>query len=201
MSGAGGDQALTFVYLIGCLVLVVSALMVRRMPIGRTLKVAAGWLLIFAAVFTAVALKDDFVALAHRVTAAAGGDEQPVSSGREVRIRKSGDGHFWVNAKVNGVRTRFLVDSGATTTSLGTGAAHAAGVEATDSLPVMISTANGMVLARRGEIGRLEVGTIERSGLAVDTADSFGDTNVLGMNFLSSLKGWSVDGEWLVLKP
>lgn len=201
MSGTGGDQALTFIYLIGCLVLVVSALMVRRMPIGRTLKVAAGWLLIFAAIFTAVALKDDFLALAQRVTSAAAGEEQPVAAGGEVRIRKSSDGHFWVNARVNGVRTRFLVDSGATTTSLGTGAAHAAGVEASDALPVMISTANGMVWARRGEIARLEVGSIVRSGLAVDTADAFGDTNVLGMNFLSSLKAWGVEGQWLVLKP
>jgi len=25
--------------------------------------------------------------------------------------------------------------------------------------------------------------------------------NVLGMNFLSSLSGWGVEGKWLVLRP
>ena len=201
MNGAAGDQALTFVYLIGCLVLVVSALMVRRMPIGHTLKIVAGWLLIFAALFTAFALKDDFLALGRRVVAAAAGEKEAVASGAEVRIHKSPDGHFWVNARVNGVRIPFLIDSGATTNSLSTGAAHIAGVEPDDPLPVLLQTANGMVRARRGNIARLEVGTIERRGLAVDMADAFGDTNVLGMNFLSSLRSWGVEGEWLVLKP
>ena len=27
------------------------------------------------------------------------------------------------------------------------------------------------------------------------------DLNVLGMNFLSSLSGWGVEGRWLILKP
>jgi aspartyl protease family protein len=197
----GGDQALTFVYLIGCLVLVVGALMVRRVPIGHTLKVVAGWVLIFAAAFTAFALKDDFAALGRRMLQTGGGETEAVSAGKEVRIRKSEDGHFWVHARVNGVRTLFLIDSGATTTSLSTGAARAAKVEPSDPLPVLLNTANGMVSARRGAISRLQVGTIQREGLSVDMAGAFGDTNVLGMNFLSSLSGWGVEGQWLVLKP
>jgi aspartyl protease family protein len=28
-----------------------------------------------------------------------------------------------------------------------------------------------------------------------------GDLNVLGMNFLSSLERWGVEGRWLVLQP
>ena len=44
-----GDQALSFVYLVGLLVLVVSALLVRRIPIGQGLKMFAGWVLIFLA--------------------------------------------------------------------------------------------------------------------------------------------------------
>jgi aspartyl protease family protein len=201
VSGPGGDQALTFIYLLGCLVLVVSALMVRRVPMAHALKVAAGWVLIFAAVFTGFALKDDFAALGRRVLAAGAGEQEPSIAGKEVRIHKSPDGHFWVNAEVNGVRIPFLVDSGATTTSLSTGAARRAGVEPSDPLPVLIDTANGMVSARRATIERLRVGGIERKGLKADTADAFGDTNVLGMNFLSSLHGWGVEGEWLVLKP
>jgi aspartyl protease family protein len=35
----------------------------------------------------------------------------------------------------------------------------------------------------------------------VHISDGFGDVDVLGMNFLSSLSGWSVEGRFLVLKP
>jgi aspartyl protease family protein len=47
----------------------------------------------------------------------------------------------------------------------------------------------------------VKVGTIERRRLAVHISAAFGEMNVLGMNFLSSLSGWGVEGRWLVLKP
>lgn len=196
-----GDQALSFVYLIGCLVLVLSALLVRRVPIGQGLKMFAGWVLIFLAALVAFTLKDDFKALGNRVMAEARGQGQVVGVGNALRIRKSDDGHFWVDGRLNGETVRFLIDSGATTTSISEGTAQRAHVEAADGFPVMVDTANGVVTARRGVAGRLTIGTIERRNLTVVVAEAFGSTNVLGMNFLSSLSGWSVEGQWLVLKP
>ena len=58
-----------------------------------------------------------------------------------------------------------------------------------------------MVPVERGRAQTVKVGTIERRNLAVHISEAFGDMNVLGMNFLSSLSGWSVEGKWLVLKP
>ena len=43
-----------------------------------------------------------------------------------------------------------------------------------------------------------EVGGIERSDVGLQIADN-DDLNVLGMNFLSSLSRWGVEGRWLVL--
>ena len=57
-----GNQAADFIYLIGVLVLVASALVVRRIPIGQGLKMFAGWVLIFAEVFVVFTLRDDFLA-------------------------------------------------------------------------------------------------------------------------------------------
>ena len=45
-----------------------------------------------------------------------------------------------------------------------------------------------------------EVGDIQRTNLAVHIADGE-DLNVLGMNFLSSLQRWGVEGRWLILVP
>jgi len=196
-----GDQALSFVYLVGCLILVASALMVRRIPFGQGVKMFAGWVLIFVAAFVAFTLKDDFMALGKRVLAEGRGEGQVVSAGRELRIRKSMDGHFWVNGELNGHKVRFLVDSGATVTSISTGTARLAGIPTTGDFPALVQTANGVVPVIRAQAERLKVGTIERRDVAVHVSEAFGPMNVLGMNFLSSLSAWGVEGQWLVLKP
>ena len=195
-----GDQALSFLYLLGVLVLVVSALMVRRIPIGQGLKMFAGWVLIFLAAFVAFTLKDDFMALGKRVLNEGSGGGQVVAEGRELRIRKSLDGHFWVDAEINGTPVRFLVDSGATTTSISSATAARADI-VPSGLPAVVQTANGTVEVGRARAERLKVGTIERRNVAVHVSEAFGPMNVLGMNFLSSLSGWGVEGQWLVLRP
>jgi aspartyl protease family protein len=196
-----GDQALSFVYLIGVLILVVSALLVRRIPIGQGLKMFAGWVLIFLAAFVAFTLKDDFVALGKRVLQESRGEGEVVAVGREMRIRKSLDGHFWVNGQLNGRRVRFLIDSGATVTSISTQTARLADIEPAGEFPALVQTANGVVPVKRATAARLKVGTIERRNLAVHVSEAFGPMNVLGMNFLSSLSSWGVEGQWLVLTP
>jgi aspartyl protease family protein len=197
----GADQALNALYLVGFLVLVVSSLVARRLPLGHTLKMAASWVLIFGAAFVAFAMKDDFIALGRHVVELSRGEGTVVAKGKELRIHKAEDGHFWVNGKANGQPVHFLIDSGATITSLTAATAAKAGIDTSGGLPVMVETANGVVKAARGDVGLLEVGTIRRSDFPVHVSPAFGDTNVLGMNFLSSLRGWSVEGPWLVLKP
>ncbi|HEX9948381.1 MAG TPA: TIGR02281 family clan AA aspartic protease [Allosphingosinicella sp.] len=196
-----GDQAVSFLYLIGILVLVVSALMVRRIPLGQGLKMFAGWVLIFLAAFVAFTLKDDFAALGKRVVAEGRGEGQMVAAGKELRIRKSMDGHFWVNGELNGRKIRFLVDSGATVTSISSDTAALADIETGSGFPAVVQTANGTIQVKRARAERLKVGTIERRDLAVHVSEAFGPMNVLGMNFLSSLSSWGVEGQWLVLKP
>lgn len=196
-----GDQALSFVYLVGVLILVVSALLVRRIPFGQGLKMFAGWVLIFLAAFVAFTLKDDFMALGKRVIAEGRGEGEVVAVGRELRIRKAMDGHFWVNGELNGRKVRFLVDSGATVTSISSATARLADISPDNGIPALVQTANGVVPVKRARAERLKVGTIERRNLAVHVSEAFGPMNVLGMNFLSSLSGWGVEGQWLVLKP
>jgi aspartyl protease family protein len=199
---SGGDQAVDFIYLLLVLVLVVSALMVRRIPLGQGLKMFSGWVLIFLAAFVAFTLKDDFIDLGKRVVEETrGGGTVAVQAGETLRIKQSLDGHFWVDATLNGEKVRFLIDSGATTTSISTDTARRAGIEPSSGIPAMVRTANGPVAVERGRAETLKVGTIQRERVAVHISEAFGDMNVLGMNFLSSLSGWGVEGKWLILKP
>ena len=196
-----GDQAVQFLYLVGVLVLVSSALLVRRMPIGQGLKMLAAWVMIFAAAFVVFTLKDDFKALWDRMVLETRGGIVQEQKGEELRIRQSQDGHFWVQAELNGEPVRFLIDSGATTTSVSRQVADRAGVRMSRGMPAMVQTANGVVAVQRGRADRLSVGTIERTDLPVHVSDAFGDMNVIGMNFLSSLSSWSVEGRTLILRP
>jgi aspartyl protease family protein len=136
-----------------------------------------------------------------RLTSSLGLDNQKVS-GKELKVQMSPDGHFWVVASINGVKARMLIDSGATVTALSEQTARSAGVETGTCLtPVMLRTANGMAPARTGSIAELKVGNIVARNLRIVTAPGLGTLDVLGMNFLSKLDSWRVQGGTLILVP
>lgn len=195
------DRAIDLVWAVGALILVGSALMARRIPFAQAWRMALIWVVIFALAFLLFAFRDDFRLVGERLRAAID-PEAGIVSGETLRIPMSDDGHFWVRAQVNGVEQRFLIDSGATTIVLSAAAMNAAGIKPDeDSFASMVQTANGMVAAKRIRVDRLIVGPITRDGLAAITAPEFGDVNVLGMNFLSTLSGWGVERRTLILKP
>ena len=135
------------------------------------------------------------------VMASLGLDRQEVV-GREVRIRMAADGHFWARAKLNGIERRMLIDSGATMTTLSPKTAAAAGVEASAGLaPILLKTANGMTRAETGTLEELKLGTVTARDLKILVAPGLGDVDVIGMNFLSKLQSWRVEGRTLVLVP
>ncbi len=136
-----------------------------------------------------------------RVMARVGLDSQQVV-GEEVRIRMSPDGHFWAEVDINGVSRRMLVDSGATVSALSDQTALAAGVDRNAAfVPVMLQTANGTVAARTGKVERLALAGIEARDLRVVVSPALGPIDVLGMNFLSELRSWRVEGRTLILTP
>lgn len=196
-----GTDTAEFIYLVAILVFVASAFVVRKVPIGKGLQMFAGWVVIFLAIFVAFSLRDDIVDLANQVLDERKAESTGLQVGEELRIKQSLDGHFWVDADLNGHKVRFLIDSGATTTSISTQTAQSAGIEARAGIPAMVRTANGVVQVERGRAERLQVGSILRENLAVHISPAFGDMNVIGMNFLSSLSSWRVEGRWLILVP
>jgi len=125
-----------------------------------------------------------------------------VVSGGETRIDMSGDGHFRISAKVNGVPTRFLVDTGATLTAISENTAIDARVpQRSLRQSVRMRTANGTIEAELASIGELRFGNIVARDLDAVVAPGLGETNVIGMNLLSRLASWRVEGRTLILVP
>lgn len=194
-----GDS-LNLVWLVGILVLVVSALSVRRMSLGFIMRSVVLWAAIILVAVVAVAHRGEIGAIFAAASARLGLDDQQVQGGT-VRIRMSPDGHFWARVTLNGVERRMLIDSGATITAISDRTAQAANIRVQNGMPAIIETANGSVTARRGRIDELAIGPLKTEDLGVVVAESFGDLDVLGMNFLSRLHSWRVQGNVLILEP
>jgi aspartyl protease family protein len=136
-----------------------------------------------------------------RFTDKLGLDDQRVS-GKELNVQISPDGHFWVLASVNGVPRRMLIDSGATVTAISQSTARAARVDTGTGLtPVVLQTANGAAAAKTGKVDQIQVGNIVARNLRIVTSPGLGNLDVLGMNFLSKLQSWRVEGDTLILVP
>ena len=185
-------------YLVMAVMLVLGTLMARREPFARKITMLLAWIAIFGGGFVLFTFRDNLGYVGQRLRAEATG--QPVKQGREIRIPMSIDGHFWVDGVVNGKKVKFLVDSGATMTTIGRETAAKVGVKASPTRNQIVRTGNGFIRVATGNARTLEVGDIERENLALHVADD-DDLNVLGMNFLSSLQRWGVEGRWLILVP
>ncbi len=188
------------IWLLGVLVLAIMALSVRRMSFGFLLRSLLTWAAIVLATVVAVAHRHEIGALFASASAKLGLDDQQVD-GETVRIRMSPDGHFWARVTLNGVERRMLIDSGATITAISDRTAAAANVEPGTGLPVVIETANGTVAAKRGRVDELAIGPLKTTDLGVVVSPSFGELDVLGMNFLSRLHSWRVENRVLILEP
>ena len=185
------------IYYVVAAVFVASSLIGMRQPIGKTLKMALAWVAIFGVGFLLFAFRSEFSGVGQRLKAEAMGT--PILDGQQIRIPIADDGHFWVAAKLNGRDVRFMVDSGASVTTVSRETAVAVGVPIGNE-HVIVNTANGPARATKAYAEQLQIGSIEKTDFPIDINEN-DDTNLLGMNFLSSLQGWRVEGTYLVLQP
>jgi aspartyl protease family protein len=176
-------------------------ILLQRIPyVGRIIRAALSLALLAFCIFLLIQ-QAPFEPNLARLVDKIGLDRQQVA-GDEVRIGMAADGHFWADASVNGVKRRMLVDSGATVTALSEETAAAASIGGSASpIPVMLRTANGMTPARTATIEELRIGNVRATELKVVVSPALGRLDVLGMNFLSKLQSWRVEGRTLILVP
>ena len=168
---------------------VLGSLMMRHVPaVGRLLR--TGSTLALMGVLVIVVLQLSRMDPRFEIAVPEFGLPQQVVEGGETRVPLARDGHFWLEARINGQPARFLVDTGATLTAVSseTAARVGLGPRAT-GMPVRMQTANG------------SVGNVAARGLDAVIAPGLGPTNVIGMNLLSRLQSWRVENNVLILVP
>jgi len=191
------DVQLGSLYLLMTTVLILGTLMARRERWARLATMGLAWVAIFGAGFLLFTFRDDLGYVAQRLRAEATG--QPIVEGEELRIPMAIDGHFWIEGSLNGLPVKFLVDSGATMTTIGRDTAAEAGIAVSERRNQVVRTGNGILRVSTARADSLAIGPIERRQIGLHVADHE-DLNVLGMNYLSSLERWGVEGRWLILK-
>ena len=177
------------------------SLLIRRVPpIGRLLRMTST--LGLMGILVLVVLQLSRMDPRFDVAIPEIGLPEQVVEGRETRIARAPDGHYWLRAEVNGYPANFLVDTGATLTAVSGETAAAAGLTPRDGgLPVRMQTANGSVAAQLTTIEELRFGNVAARGLDAIIAPGLGPTNVIGMNLLSRLASVRLEGETMILVP
>jgi aspartyl protease family protein len=188
-------------FYLGLAGLFVAVMVLRRVPVLGTAIRLATWAALAIMFVSMLGQRERLDPYLGRFLDKLNMDDQQVVGG-EVRIRMAPDGHFWARVQIGDVDRRMLVDSGATVTALSTTTAEEAGLKVRDEMfPVLIRTANGTITARTSTVPELNLGAIVARDLAVIVSPAFGRVDVLGMNFLSRLKSWRVEGNTLILVP
>jgi aspartyl protease family protein len=116
------------------------------------------------------------------------------SNARSMTIKRNDGGHFAVDARVDGRRIAFMVDTGASQITIRESDAARLGFHPRQSdYTVRISTANGEGRAAVVELRMVEVGDIVVRDLrALVVPDNALSVNLLGMSFLSRVR-WTHD--------
>ncbi|WP_342249757.1 retropepsin-like aspartic protease family protein [Sphingomonas sp. OTU376] len=194
------DRIIQLILLLGALMLALRALSAQRISLRGLLQTVLLWGIIGVTMVIVLYHRQELGGLLARASEKLGYEQQSVV-GDTVRIKMSPDGHFWARVQINGVERRMLVDSGATITAISRDTAEAADVKPALAPPVLIETANGTVQAQSARAEEVAIGPLSTQGLPLVVGESFGDLDVLGMNFLSRLKSWRVEDRTLILEP
>src|SRR6516165_328452 len=115
---------------------------------------------------------------------------EPTTSGRSLMLESDRQGHFQVEARVEGRFVDFVVDTGASLVVLRESSAALAGIRPqSHDYNAIAVTANGRIRAARAMIDRIEVGGITVYDVpAMVLPDEALSKNLLGVSFLSRLK-------------
>jgi aspartyl protease family protein len=203
--GLGEDEAGRLLYLVALLVLVSAGLVRYRGELPKALSHLGIWVMIIAVLVVAYAYRQPLMRVAAPVISELAPGRAIVVTAPDgaetLTVSRSRDGHFHVRGEVNGAAIDFLVDSGASVTTLAWRDAERAGLAAEDlRFDRMVRTASGTALAARARLDRLAIGPYVLSDLGVSIMPPGTlDVSLLGMNVLDSFAAWRVEGDRLVL--
>ena len=204
--GIANDDFAQLVWM-GTLAAVIGAFVLRSgRPLGTLARQFGGWILIVLALIAGYQYRYELQDFASRVSAGLVSGS-PLALGQDdgratVTLQKALNGHFEARILINDAPIRVVVDTGASSTVLTAADAQAAGFDPAGlRYTVPVSTANGVTQAAGARASQIALGGIVRSDMQILIAapGALGQS-LLGMNFISTLAGFDVRGDRMILR-
>jgi aspartyl protease family protein len=194
------DHLASSLYSLLLLCFLVPALLLRH-EASQIFKQGAGWVGIFLVLFIGYSYQEELGVVWSRLKSNLipfSGTHHPDGSMSFIR---SDGGHFLVEAFVNGTPLQFMVDTGATRTTLTPQDAKRLGFDMESlSFNQPVQTANGETWAASVYLEEFKVGTIILKNLSASVSKNLSGHSLLGMNFLKQLRGFKIEGDRLIIQ-
>jgi aspartyl protease family protein len=194
------DKASLIYYVLWGLLLgsaIVGILGVNRRGLRATLAFAAksglAWVVIAAVLILGYSYRYELGNIKNRILGELAPASPIVTRPGRLAVRAGPNGHFFIDAEVNGEPVRFLVDTGASDIVLSPADARRVGFDPGRlSYTRVYSTANGIVRGAPVTLRSLRVGPLRLSDMPASVNGAAMNGSLLGQSFLKRLKGYSV---------
>lgn len=204
--GLANDDFGRLVSLAGITALIGAGVVASRRQMGESLRQAGIWLLILLALTAGYLYRYDLQSFVNRLTAGLIPGRAVVTTaadGSEILVvHRQDGGHFATDVSIDGVTTRMLIDTGASTVVLSHDDAVRTGIDVERlaySIPVM--TANGRTMAAAVTLRQVAIGPIVRANVRGMVAQKGNlHESLLGMTFLGTLSSVELSRDELRLK-
>jgi len=196
---SGTEDKMQLLYSVTLLLMVGGGIAARRhFATSETLKYAAIWLVIILGIVLGYSYKNAI--LDSRLGAELVPNRPRLNGDGSVSITAREDGHFYIEAKVNGQPVEFLIDTGATDVTLSTADAKRIGLNP-EALKYTRSyrTANGVTGGAPITLKRLAIGPFTLDNFAASVNQGQLDNSLLGMSALNALGGFRIEGRTLLI--
>jgi aspartyl protease family protein len=196
------DRAPRVVWLATIGALLASGIVVGlRQRFSETVFSLLAWAGIFLLVILGYSYREEAKSLWVRIRAEVFAGEAIAIAPGEIEARRAGDGHFYLEAEVNGALIQFMVDTGASSVALSWDDARKVGFEPDQlSFYQRVMTASGPAMSAPAVLDRVSVGPIQRSNVTAAILPEGVEGSLLGLSFLDTLKSYEVSGDRLTLR-
>jgi aspartyl protease family protein len=165
-----------------------------RASLGRTLRAALAWGLIFLGVIAGYGLWSDVrTDLVPR--------QSVLADGGRIEVPRGFDGHYYLTLGMNGTPVRFVVDTGASDIVLTREDAARVGLDPSALIYSGVAmTANGQVRTARARVNEVSLGPITDRDVAVSVNEGEMPGSLLGMAYLQRFDRIEISDGTLILE-
>ncbi|XVN42191.1 MAG: TIGR02281 family clan AA aspartic protease [Candidatus Rickettsia vulgarisii] len=118
----------------------------------------------------------------------------------ELVISRNSDGHFYLDAMVNDVKIKFMIDTGASDVALTTNDAKKLNIDLSKlKYTKTYSTANGLSNATSLQLDNVKIGDAILQNIEAHVGTGDLDVSLMGMSVLERFKGFRIDRDMLIL--